>query len=98
MKRKAHARFCWKPQVTTRTTPTVVRLNAAFLLPGFDAPQPAAEYRVDLEEESLEGFPRWRCVATFVHLPAIREGANAAMARIEPTSLEAAIDNDWRQP
>ena len=38
--------------MTTRTTQTIVRFSSAFLLPGFDAPQPAGEYRVDQDEES----------------------------------------------
>lgn len=101
LKRKAHARFRRKPQVTTRTTPTIVRFNAAFMLPGFDAPQPAGEYRVDLDEEPLEGASRtaWRRVATFIHLPAISaKGSTQQLVPIEPASLEAALDKDRRQP
>ncbi|MDX8450193.1 hypothetical protein [Mesorhizobium captivum] len=87
--------------MTTRTTRTVVRFNAAFMLPGFDAPQPAGEYCVDLDEESLEGASRtaWRRVATFIHLPAISaKGSMQQMVPIEPASLEAALDKDRRQP
>ncbi|RUW68763.1 MAG: hypothetical protein E5W38_09860 [Mesorhizobium sp.] len=87
--------------MTTRTTPTIVRFNAAFMLPGFDAPQPAGEYRVDLDEESLEGASRtaWRRVATFIHLPAISaKGSTQQLVPIEPASLEAALDKDRRQP
>ncbi|RWH73444.1 hypothetical protein [Mesorhizobium sp.] len=86
--------------MTTRTTPTVVRFNAAFMLPGIDEPQPAGEYRVDLDEESLEGASRtaWRRVATFIHLPAISaKGSTQQMVPIEPASLEAALDKDRRQ-
>ena len=43
--------------MTTRTTQTIVRFSSAFLLPGFDAPQPAGEYRVDQDEESIDGYP-----------------------------------------
>ena len=59
--------------MTTRTTQTVVRFSSAFLLPGFDAPQPAGEYRVDQDEESIDGLSRlaWRRIAVFIHLPAI---------------------------
>lgn len=101
LKRKACARFRRKPQVSTRTTLTVVRFNAAFVLPGFDAPQPPGDYRVDLEEESLEGASRiaWRRVATFIHLPAIStKGSTQQMVPIEPAALEAALVEDWRQP
>ncbi|PBC00896.1 hypothetical protein [Mesorhizobium sp. WSM3860] len=87
--------------MTTRTTSTVVRFYAAFLLPGLDAPQPAAEYRVDLNEETLESASRapWRRVATFIHLPAISaKRSMQQMVQIEPASLEAAFDKDRRQP
>ncbi|TGQ53395.1 hypothetical protein EN836_14450 [Mesorhizobium sp. M1C.F.Ca.ET.193.01.1.1] len=86
--------------MTARTTPTVVRFNVAFMLPGFDAPQPAGEYRVDLDEESLEGASRtaWRRVATFIYLPAISaRGSTQQMVPIEAVSLEAALDKDGRQ-
>ena len=86
--------------MTTRTTPTVVRFNSAFGLPGFDAPQPAGEYRVDLDEESLEGSSHtaWHRVATFIHLPAISAmGSTQQMVPIEPAFLEAALVEDRRQ-
>jgi hypothetical protein len=86
--------------VTTRTTPTVVRFNAAFMLAGFNTPQPPGEYRVDIDEEALEGASRiaWRRVGTFIHLPAISaKGFTQQMVPIEPASLEAALDNDRRR-
>ena len=48
-------------------------LFVRFLLPGFDAPQPAGDYRVDQDEELIEAFSRlaWRRVGAFIHLPAI---------------------------
>ncbi len=86
--------------MTTRTTPTVVHFNAAFALPGLDAPQPPGDYRVDIDEEPLEGASRvaWRRVATFIHLPAIsaRE-LSRQMVPIDAASLEAALDKDRRQ-
>ncbi|PBB89105.1 hypothetical protein CK215_29450 [Mesorhizobium sp. WSM3864] len=87
--------------MTTRTTSTVVRFNAVFLLPGFDAPQPAGEYHVDLDEEALESASHtaWRRVAAFIHLPAISlRGSKEQMVQIEPALLEAALDKDRRQP
>ncbi|RTL98136.1 MAG: hypothetical protein EKK31_26190 [Hyphomicrobiales bacterium] len=87
--------------MTTRTTPTVVRFNAAFMLAGFDAPQPPGEYRVDIDEEALEGASRtaWRLVATFIHLPAISaKGYTRQIVSIEPATLKAALVEDRRQP
>ena len=92
--------FRRKPQMATRTMQTVVRFNSAFALPGFDAPQPPGDYRVDLDEEPLEGPSRtaWRRVATFIHLPAIStRGSTQQMVPIEPSSLEAALHKDRRQ-
>jgi hypothetical protein len=89
--------FRRKPQVTTRTTPTV---NSAFMLRGFDEPQLAGEYRIDLAEESFEGASgtAWRRVAIFIHKPAISaKGSTRQMASIELASLEAALDKDRRQ-
>lgn len=86
--------------MTSRTTPTVVRFKSAFSLPGFDAPQPAGEYRVDHDEVAIEGASliAWRRVATFIHLPAISAGAaTRQMVPIEPASLEAALEQDQRQ-
>lgn len=98
LQRNAHARASAEShEVTTRTTPSVVRFNAAFMLQGFDAPQPPGDYR----EESLEGASRtaWRRVATFIHLPAISaKGSTQQMVPIEPATLEAALDHDRRQP
>ncbi|WP_407045993.1 hypothetical protein [Mesorhizobium abyssinicae] len=78
---------------------TVVRFNAAFVLPGFDEPQPAGEYRVDLDGESLRASrTAWRRVATFIHLPAISaKGSTQQMVPIEPASLEVALDKNRRQ-
>lgn len=86
--------------MTTRTTQTVVRFSSAFLLPGFDAPQPAGEYRVDQDEESIDGLSKlaWRRVAAFVHLPAITlQVPTQQMVPINPTDLDAALEKDHQK-
>lgn len=83
--------------MTSRTTQTVVHFSSAFLLPGFDAPQPVGDYRVDQDEESIEGLSRlaWQRVGTFFHLPAIsRQGATHQMVPINPADLDAALEKD----
>jgi hypothetical protein len=83
--------------MTTRTTQTVVRFSSAFLLPGFDAPQPAGEYRVDQDEESIDSLSRlaWRRVAAFIHLPAIAmQVPTHQMVPINPADLDAALEMD----
>lgn len=86
--------------MTTRTTQTVARFSSPFLLPGFDAPQPAGDYRVDQDEELIEVFSRlaWRRVSAFVHLPAIgMNGQTHQMVPIDPADLEAALEKDHQQ-
>ena len=85
--------------MTDRTTQTVVRFSKAFLLPGFDAPEPAGEYRVDHDEELIEASTRlaWRRVGSFIHLPAI--GARASvqqMVPVAPADLDAALERDQK--
>lgn len=86
--------------LSTRTTQTTVRFASPFLLPGLDEPQPAGEYRVDHDEEAIEGVSHlaWRRVCTFIHLPAI--GAPATLRQmlpVNPADLEAALAKD-QQP
>ena len=86
--------------MTTRTTQTVVRFSSAFLLPGFNAPQPAGEYRVDQDEESIDGLSRlaWRRVAAFIHLPAIAlQVPTQQMVPINPADLDAALEKDHQK-
>jgi hypothetical protein len=80
-----------------RTTQTVVRFSNAFLLPAFDKLQPAGDYRVDHDEETIEGISRlaWRRVGSFIHLPRI--GARMStrqMVPISPADLDAALEQD----
>lgn len=86
--------------MTTRTTQTVARFSSPFLLPGFDAPQPAGDYRIDQDEELIEVFSRlaWRRVGTFIHLPAISAtGSTQQMVPINPADLDAALEKN-KQP
>ena len=80
-----------------RTVQTVVRFSSAFTLPGFDGRQPAGDYRVDQDEETIEGISRlaWRRVGAFIHLPAVgREGSRQQMVPINPADLDAALAKD----
>ncbi|MDQ0394524.1 hypothetical protein [Labrys monachus] len=85
--------------MTSRTTQTVVHFSSAFRLTGFDAPQPAGDYRVDHDEELIEGasWLAWRRVGAFIHLPAIAARASTRqMVPIIPADLEAALEKDHR--
>ena len=86
--------------MTSRTTQIIVRFSSPFLLPGFDAPQPAGDYRVDHDEEAIEGISRlaWRRVGAFIHLPAIgTQRATQEMVPINPADLDAALEKDHQQ-
>jgi hypothetical protein len=86
--------------VTSRTTQTVVRFSSPFRLPGFDGTQPAGEYRVDYDEELIDGVSRlaWRRVGAFIHLPAIAaQSSTLQMMPIHPSDLETALEQDHQQ-
>ena len=86
--------------MTARTTRTVVRFSSTFLLPGFDAPQPAGDYRVDHHEEPIEGVSRlaWIRVGAFIHLPAVGiRGLTQQMVPISPVDLESALEKDHKR-
>lgn len=86
--------------MTTRTIQTIVRFSAPFMLPGFDAAQPAGDYRVDQDEELLEVSSRlaWRRVGAFVHLPDIGiDGQTHQMVPIDPADLDAALEKEHQE-
>lgn len=81
----------------TRTTRSVVHFSSPFMLRGFDAPQPAGDYRVEADEEQIEGVSMiaYRRVATFIHLPAIAAASlTAQMVPVDPADLEKALAKD----
>jgi hypothetical protein len=89
--------FRGRRTLTNRTTQTLVHFSRPFQLPGFDAPQPAGEYRVDHDEESLEGHLRmaWLRTGSFIHLPAVAaRGPTRQMVPIDPAELETALRQD----
>ncbi len=83
--------------MASRTTQTIVRFRNPFLLLGFDKPQPAGDYRVDHDEESIEGISRlaWRRVGSFIHLPGIGvKMSTHQMVSINVADLDAAFEKD----
>ena len=84
--------------MANRTTQTVVCFPSTFLLPNFDAPEPAGNYRVDDDEESIDGavaWLGWRRVGSFIHLPAIGvQRPTHQMVPVNPADLDAALERD----
>jgi hypothetical protein len=79
--------------MSTRTTQSVVSFSRQFWFHGLDTPQPAGSYRVDDEEEVIDGLSwlAYRRVATFLFLPAIGSGnAVQQMVKVERVDLDAA--------
>ena len=83
--------------MTVRTKQSVVSFSSAFVLPGFDEPQPAGAYQVDYDEQLMEGLSwlGWQRVGAFIHLPAIGQVSPVhQMVPVEPPDLDAAIEMD----
>lgn len=83
--------------MANRTTQTTVHFSSSFLLPNFDGPQPAGDYRVDQDEESIDGaaWLAWRRVASFIHLPAIGSPrSRQELVPVIPADLDAALERD----
>lgn len=80
-----------------RTTQTIIHFSSPFMLPAFDSPQPAGDYRVDQDEELIDGLSMiaWRRSGSFIHLPAIgQRGSTEQMVPVEPADLDSAIQKD----
>ena len=77
-----------------RTTQMTVTFKAPFVLTGCDAEQPAGTYRIETDEERLEGmsFPAYRRVQTLIHLHS-RTGVTQII-KINPDDLDAALQRD----
>lgn len=81
--------------MTKRTTQTIIDFTSPFLLPSFDTRQPAGRYRIDYDEEMIEGATRlaWRRVGAFVFLPAVDSpGLTRQMVPLSMTDLSALLD------
>ncbi|GHD21073.1 hypothetical protein ACFOEZ_20190 [Tianweitania populi] len=86
--------------MTSRTRQDVVHFATDFTLWGIDMPQPAGTYRVDYDEESIDGasWIAWRNVGTFLHLPAIVAGsATKQMMPVDLADLQSALKKDQQQ-
>ncbi|MCO6388480.1 hypothetical protein [Aliihoeflea sp. 40Bstr573] len=83
--------------MTTRTRSSTTRFAAPFTLRGIGQTLPAGEYRIDRDEELIDGLS-WiahRSVATYIHLPSIdRASRPTQIVEIDSNDLEAAIVKD----
>lgn len=79
--------------MTIRTKISEVTFTAPFRLPGFRAPAPAGTYKVEVDEEAIEGNDRtvYRRVATLLIM---QEGASTRSIAVQPHDLAAALERD----
>jgi hypothetical protein len=85
--------------MTTRTTETTVTFRRPFTLVALDVAQPAGTYRVETDEELLEGlsFDAFQRVATMLHLPAMSaSGGRRQVITVDPAELAAALEADGK--
>jgi hypothetical protein len=85
--------------MTTRTSSKTVIFDNPFSLKSVDQMVPAGNYRVDTDEELLEGlsFVAYRRVSTVMFLPAkSRRGSSVEMVTIDPLDLQAERDAELR--
>ena len=85
--------------MTTRTTETTVTFRRPFTLAALDGAQPAGTYRVETDEERLEGlsFDAFQRVATMLHLPAMSApGSRRQVITVDPAELTAALKADGK--
>lgn len=86
--------------MTNRTSQVTVKFSHAFVLPGFERPQPPGDYRIDYDEEQIEGvsWQVWRRTGAFIHLPAIAvKGSKRQMLPVDPSDLDTALKMDLLQ-
>ncbi len=80
-----------------RTSKSTVTFRRPFVLGGFDKVLPAGTYKVETDEELLEGlsFSAYRRVLSTIHLQAMsgRPGVTQVLT-IDPRELDAAVQRD----
>ena len=87
--------------MTVRTSEKTVTFKRPFVLSGFDQLLTAGAYRVETDEELLDGvsFPAYQRIATLFHLDAIpgQPGVTQTLT-VDPGDLDAALKRDRESP
>ena len=80
--------------MTIRTSTKTVTFNHPFVLGGLGRPLPAGAYRIETDEELLDGtsVPVFRRVQTVIHLQ-VKPGVSETRV-IDPQALDAALQRD----
>jgi len=80
-----------------RTTHTMVTFRKPFILSSIEGLQPAGTYRLETDEEQIEGlsFNAFRRLEMTLHLPADPvPGGTRHVVRVDPAELAAALAAD----
>ena len=83
--------------MSTRTLEKTVTFRSPFVLTGLDEVLPAGDYRVETEEELIEGvsYAAYRRTSTVLRLPARSGPSHLTRAMtVDPDELDAAVDRD----
>lgn len=83
--------------MNVRTTRSTVTFTKPFHLDGFKEYQPPGKYRVDIDEELIEGvsFLAYRRIAALFHLPALSQPQTSVqVASITPATFDAMLEQD----
>ena len=83
--------------MSTRTIETTVTFTKPFTLSSVDGPQPAGTYRLETEEEQIEGvsFNAFRRMTMSLFLPANpAPGATRHVVQVDPRELSEALLSD----
>jgi hypothetical protein len=81
----------------TRTRRSTLSFLSSFVLPEIADAQPAGNYIVEVDEESLDCISRigWRHLATFLHVPRVAGMRDSVeVVRVDPAGLDAALLKD----
>ncbi len=79
-----------------RSMTTNVTFRHAFALKGLERPVPPGTYRVDVEEDSIDGlsFLAYRRLATFITVPVAGQSGSTQSLLVDPKELEQALTRD----
>ena len=80
-----------------RSTTMEITFRHSFALKGHASTVPPGTYRVDIEEEPIDGlsFLAYRRLATFIRLPVPGHGAGSSqVVLVDPKELEQALARD----
>ena len=79
-----------------RSTTTNVTFRHAFALKDLERPIPPGTYRVDVEEDPIDGlsFLAYRRLATFITVPVVGQSGSTQSLLVDPKELEQALTRD----